>query len=166
MEKSSDEGTVAKLLEEMKLMVRELPDRVESRVIDNPERYIKREKRFRKFHPMMLDEMLHMFSKRSNDPIGILIIASFVKDDFPWLYELGVETYRAAKSGTSKELMEALNSFRDAAEMTFHGPFMKEMGFMSKESHMMMREMPMIIDRYAHHFLERGEFSSEFEKGS
>ena len=28
-----------------------------------------------------------MISKRSDDPIAILIIASLVRDDFPWLYE-------------------------------------------------------------------------------
>lgn len=166
VEKTSDEGTVAKLLEEMKLMVRELPDRVESRVIDSPERHMRRDKRFKKFHPMMLDEMTHMFSKRSNDPVGILVIASFVKEDFPWLYELGVEAYRVAKSGTKKELSDALRSFRDAAEMTFHGPFMKEMGYMSKDSHMMMREMPMVIDNYMHRFLERREYTDDPDESS
>lgn len=156
---SADEGTVAKLLEEMKLMVRELPGRIERRVIDEPERY--RRKPFRKFHPMMIDEMAHMVSKQSEDPIGILIISSLVKDEFPWLYELGLEAYRAAKSGTSIELKEALRVFRDASEITFHGPFMKEMGFMSKDMHMMMRELPMIIDHYLHRYMKLKEVSGE-----
>ena len=156
---SADEGTVAKLLEEMKLMVRELPGRIERTVIEEPERYRKRP--FRKFHPMMIDEMAHMVSKRSEDPIGILIISSLVKDDFPWLYELGLEAYRAAKSGSSIELKEALRVFRDASEMTFHGPFMKEMGLMSKDMHMMMRELPMVIDHYLHRYMKLKEIPSE-----
>lgn len=155
----SDEGTVAKLLEEMKLMVRELPGRIERRVIEEPERYRKRP--FRKFHPMMIDEMTHMISKRSEDPIGILVIASLVKDEFPWLYELGLEAYRAAKRGSNVELKEALRIFRDASEMTFHGPFAKEMGFISKENHRMMRELPMIIDHYLHRYAKLKESPNE-----
>lgn len=156
---SNDEGTVAKLLEEMKLMVRELPGRIERRVIEEPERY--KNRRFRKFNPMVIDEMVHMVSKRADDPIGILVIASLVKDDFPWLYELGLEAYRTSKSGSSLELKEALRIFRDASEVTFRGPFMQEVGFVSKESHMMMREMPMVIDHYLHRYMKLKEVSNE-----
>ncbi|MFZ5503129.1 MAG: toll/interleukin-1 receptor domain-containing protein [Pseudomonadota bacterium] len=166
---STDEGAVAKLLEEMKLMVRDLPDRIERRVIEEPERYRKRP--FRKFHPMMIDEMVHMVSKRSDDPIGILFIASLVKDDFPWLYELGLDAYRAAKSGSGIELKEALRIFRDASEMTFHGPFIKEFSFISKEKYMMMREFPMVIEHYLHRYSKLKETPSnssdeEQENGS
>lgn len=156
---SSDEETIPKLLEEMKLMVRELPSRIERRVIDEPERYKKRQ--IRAFHPMMIDEMTHMVSKRSEDPIGILIISSLVKDDFPWLYELGLEAYRAAKHGSSIELKEALRIFRDTSEMTINGPFMKELGFMSKDTLMTMRELPMVIDHYLHRYMKIKNISNE-----
>lgn len=49
-----DEGAVAKVLEEMKLMVRDLPARIEQRVIDRPER--DKPRRLRRFHPMMIDD--------------------------------------------------------------------------------------------------------------
>lgn len=141
-----NEAGVAKILEEMKLIVRELPMRFEQQLVDGPDRY--RPKRPRRFHPMMIDEMAHMISRRSDSPIGLLIIASVAKDDFPWLYELGVEAYRASKSGDSLEAKDAIRAFRDAAEFTVRGPFMKEMGYYPKEARMQLEELPMVIDHY------------------
>ncbi len=143
---SVEEGAVAKVLEEMKLLVRELPLRLEQRMAEGPERF--RSRRFRRFHPMMVDEMVHMISRRSDYPIGILIIASFVREDFPWLYEIGVEAYRAARSGKPHEAQAALRVFSDVAEVTMAGPFLDEMGLMNKETHLMLRELPRLIDSY------------------
>ncbi len=143
---SADEGAVAKVLEEMKLMVRELPMRLEGRMMEGKERY--RPRKLRRFHPMMIDEMTHMISRDRDDPIGILIISSLVREDFPWLYEIGAEAYRASKNGKNEEAQETLRMLRDAAKFTVKGPFMEELGISSKEMHMMMKEFPMIIDHY------------------
>jgi hypothetical protein len=151
---TTDEGSVAKVLEEMKLIVRELPIRLE-RITEGAERFRPRRFPLRRLHPMMIDEMAHMISRRTGDPIGILIIAGMVRDDFPWLYEIGLEAYRRAKSGNLERAREALRTFRDAAEATVHGPFMEEMGMGSKEAHMMLRELPMVIEHYMEIFLLR-----------
>lgn len=143
-----NEAAVAKVLEEMKLIVRELPMRIEQQLVESPERY--KSKRIRRFHPMMIDEMAHMISRRSDSPIGLLVIASVVKEDFPWLYELGVEAYRVAKLGDFRETREAMRAFRDATEFTVRGPFIKEMGFYSKDARMQLEELPMIIEHYIH----------------
>jgi hypothetical protein len=71
-----DEGSVAKVLEEMKLIVRELPLRLEERMTDGPARFRSQRFPLRRVHPMLIDEMERMISKRSGDPVGILIIAS------------------------------------------------------------------------------------------
>lgn len=149
---SIEEGAVAKVLEEMKLLVRELPIRLEQRMVEGPERF--RARRPRRFHPMMIDEMSHMISRRPNDPVGILIIAGFLRDDFPWLYEIGMEAYRVAKGGSSEAAHDALRTFRDACEVTMHGPFLDELGLSNKEAHMMYRELPMIVDHYMHRVLD------------
>jgi hypothetical protein len=150
---SIEEGAVAKVLEEMKLLVRELPIRLEQRMAEGPDRI--RPRRIRRLHPMMVDEMSHMISQRSDDPVGILIIASLVRDDFPWLYELGVEAYRAAKIGGTDAAHEALQTFRSASEVTLRAGFLEELGFMNKEAHMMFRELPMIIDHYMERMMEK-----------
>lgn len=146
-QESVDEGSVAKVLEEMKLIVRDLPERFEKRIAEESERSRARRFPLRRFHPMMIDEMAHMISKRPGDPIGILIIASLVRDDFPWLYELGLEAYRAAKGRNAEGARDALRAFRGATEAT-RGPFMFEMGFGDKEAQMIMRQLPEMIDHY------------------
>ena len=143
-----DEGSVAKVLEEMKLIVRELPIRLEERIVERTEISRPRRFPFRRFHPGMIHEMVYMFSKRTNSPIGILIIASFLRDDFPWLYEIGLDAYRTAKNGNSEHIREALKVFRDAAELMEHGPFMHEMVPDGKEARLMMHELPKMIDFY------------------
>lgn len=143
-----DEGAVAKVLEEMKLIVRELPLRFEQRIMEGSERLRSRKFTLRRFHPMMIDEMAHRISKRSDDPIIILIIASLLRDDLPWLYEIGIDAYHTAKSGSRQEAREALRTFRDAARATLKGPFIEEMGMGNKEMFMMANELPMIIDHY------------------
>lgn len=145
---STDEGTVAKVLEEMKLMVRELPIRLENRIMEGKEIY--RPRKVRRFHPMMIEEMTDIISRDSEDPIGILIIASLVREDFPWLYEIGAEAYRTAKKGNNEESQDAFRMFRDAAELTIKGPFREAFGINSKEMHMIMRELPQLIDNYMH----------------
>ena len=149
-----DEGAVAKVLEEMKLIVRELPLRLEQRLIEGPEPFRARRFNFRRFHPMMLDDMVHMISRRRGDPIGILIIASLFRDDIPWLYEIGLDAYHTAKSGSRQETREALKAFRDAAIATVKGPFVEKMGMVSKEMFMMLDELPMIIENYGDHILK------------
>jgi hypothetical protein len=137
-------------LADIMAVVTELPTRIEERFserIESPRR-----KKLRRFHPMMIDEMVHMSSRDSSDPIGILIISSFLRDEAPWLYEVGVEAYRTTKSGSFKESVDALKGFHRLVEHTLHGPFMEEFMMSSKETHMMMDELPRmlehIIDRY------------------
>jgi hypothetical protein len=150
-----DEGAVAKVLEEMKLLVRELPLRLEHHIAERRER--PRPRRFNRIHPMMIDELAHMISRRTDDPIGILIIASIVREDFPWLYEIGLETYRVAKKGRLESTEKALRTFRDAAELTMRGPFIEKMGSDDKEAQILLRELPMVIDHYMHRQLSKHE---------
>jgi hypothetical protein len=77
-----------------------------------------------------------------------LIIASLIPDDFPWLYEIVLEAYRMAKGRNFESARDALQAFRDAAEATMRGPFRREMAFANEDAHMMMRELPMIINHY------------------
>jgi len=142
---SINEGAVAKVLEEMKLIVRELSMRFEKQMMEGVERVRPRRFPLRRFHPRMMEEMAHVFSRHSGDPIGILMIASLVRDDFPWLYELGLEAYRAAKRGNSEQTREALVVFRDATDFTLRGPFMEEMGLGGKEVEA-LRGLPSVID--------------------
>ena len=141
---SINEGAVAKVLEEMKLIVRELSMRFEKQMMEGVERVRPRRFPLRRFHPRMMGDMAHVFSRHAGDPLGILMVASLVRDDFPWLYELGLEAYRAAKRGNSEQTQEALVIFRDATDFTLRGPFAEEMGLGSNEIEG-LRELPSVI---------------------
>ncbi len=136
------DAPVAKLFEEIKVMFQRLPSRIEEKMTDEmdmPRRSISR-----RFHPRMLEEMMHM----SKDPsIGILVACSLFRDDVPWLYDLGLEVYRASIGNRKSAAKEALRRFHHALEFTMHGPFMEEFMMRSKEGHMMMRDLEHLMMR-------------------
>jgi hypothetical protein len=145
-----NENIVAKLFEEVKIMFESLPSRIENRI--DPD--IKR--RRRKFHPMMLEELMH-FGFKSEDPnLSFLMLISFFKEDFPWLYEIGVDTYRTLKNSKSKiERKKAITNFERAFEMFGH-PMMKEFYGRSEDTYMFYKEFRHIMRRYLEQFFHDG----------
>jgi hypothetical protein len=139
----AEESAVAKLVEEMKA----LPSRVAERLAESGD---PRRRKMRRFHPMMIEEIMHM-SGDPSDPVGILMAASIIRDDAPWLYELAMEVYRAVKSGDTAEIEREMTRLERFSEFTLHGPFMEEFGFGGKEMHMFFREFPRMLQ----HLLSR-----------
>jgi hypothetical protein len=128
-----------KLFEEIKVMFQDLPTRIENNVrIDN------RDRRRRKFHPVMIDEICHI-NKNSN--AGILMALSLFKETpMPWIYDIGLETLKNIKEKKTKsEKIKELQDFEEMIQMTIRNPMMREINSDSKEDYMMMREMPMIL---------------------
>ena len=88
---------------------------------------------------------MHM-SGEPGDPVGILMAASLVRDELPWLYELAMEVYRAVKEGNAEAIEREIKRLRRFSEMTMRGPFMEEFGFGGKESHMFAMEFPRMLE--------------------
>lgn len=114
-----------------------------------------RKRRLRHFHPGMFEEMAEMVSDEGNDPVSLLMFGGLFRDDFPWLYEILVEVYREVRDGDAKGAQKAIERLRRVTRAMGHHPFMDEimMGSRDKESHMIMMELPMMLD----HFLRRFE---------
>jgi len=147
----SSETSAARLFEEIKVMVRDLPSNIDERLSDEMGPF--RSKHMRGFHPMMFEEIMHMTSQKEPDSyMGILVIVSLFRDDIPWLYELGMDVYRASLSNRKSAAKEALSRFRRAIEFTMHGPFMEEFLMRSREGHMMIRELEHMLE-----MIEEGE---------
>lgn len=102
-----------------------------------------RRRRYR-FHPMMLHEMFHVMELGPRDPVRFLLIASMVRDDLPWVYELGVEAYRASLAGKPEKAREAQHRFARACRALQRGPFMEMIG--DKETHMQMRDLMHLLE--------------------
>ena len=106
----------------------------------------------------MFDEMVHMTGDPS-DPVGILMAASMIKDDVPWLYELAMEVYRAVKSGEPAAIEHEMHRLQRFTEFTMRGPFMEEMGFGDRESHMFLMEFPRMLERMLERSLHKKKSS-------
>ncbi len=143
-----EDNPVAKLVEEMKA----LPSRVAERLAESEEP-VRRRRRLRRFNPMMLEEMLHMAGD-PGDPVGILMAASLIRDDAPWLYELAMEVYRAVKSGDPAAINDETARLRRFSEFMMRGPFMEELGFGGEESFMFLQEFPRMLDHMLTRTLE------------
>lgn len=133
----SEEFSIAKLVEEMK----SLPSRVAERLSEDGLPFRRKPMRF---HPMMFEELLH-FAGEPEDPVGILLVASLVREDMPWLYEISMEIYRAIKSGDPDAAERELSKLARLSEVMMHGPFLE--GFSRKEHYLMSMEYPRLLER-------------------
>ncbi len=140
------------ILEELVTGVRSLESRfrdVEGMVSSEKSSY----RRLRhRLHPMMFEEMEHMGVKYG-DPIGILLVASMVREDMPWIYEIAQEAYHAIKTGDTESAEMEVQRMKRISEMFMHGPFMSE-EFGGKEAHMFMMELPRIFEHILHRCIE------------
>ena len=146
-----DENSVAKFFEEIKVLVRDVPDRVTSE-LGNDFRSRRMRKR-RRFHPMMFEELFHhpMF-RESPERAGlpVLMMFSLLRDDYPWLYELGVQLYRAIETGNPREIERVRRTILETIDMTRRGPFMHEMmdGPEDEEAMMALHHLVRSLDRF------------------
>jgi hypothetical protein len=152
---ASDEQNVAKLFEEVKEMVRELPERVDDRVAA----FSRRGQFKRRFHPMMFEEMLFhpALGERSKDgrAISWLVVLSLLRDEVPWLYEPGMEFYRALRSGKRAEIKRASTALLKISEMTSHSKFFHR--FLRDEDSEGMMFAIRHLDEFIHRFLHGSE---------
>ena len=150
---STDADAMAKLLEELKLMVRETPLRIEDMLTEITG--FRQDRKKRRFHPMMIEDMMHMGEMGRDEPLMIVVFASLVRDDAPWLYEIAMEAYRAIISGTQKSAEQIRKSIKMLRDFPMHSPtFEKLMMTGSKESHMLMMEGPHTLERMVMKCLE------------
>ena len=135
----------SKQLDEIKSMVDALPSKLERRL--DPD-YRRRQNRF---NPMMLEDMMRAELKFDDPNISFLLMVSLFKDDIPWIYEIGLETYRSLKSTSSKvEKRKSLEVFERALEVIGH-PVFRDIYGKSEEMYMFSKD----IRHFTHRFLER-----------
>lgn len=100
----------------------------------------------RKYNSMFLDEIMHI-SRRSS--YAFLMTLSILKEDFPWIYDMGKELIDILKSNfDSDDKIMAIKDFRNMVDFTFSHPIMRESFGRSKDSIIFMKELPFAIMRY------------------
>lgn len=132
----------SKEIEHMSMMISELREKLSMR----DEEILERKRR--KKHPMFVEELMHMSSRFEKNYTGLQITLSLFRNDYPWLYDAGLDLVRVLRSkSSSTEKDEAINVFMELIEFTFEHPIMREMYGMDKESHMMGRELRHVLMR-------------------
>lgn len=151
---TADQNSAAKLFEEVKIMFDNLPSRIESRL--DPEF----RRRRRKFHPMMFEEIMHFGMDEEEPSIGLLMFVSLYRDEMPWFYEIGMDTYRGLKTAkNNQEREKLLRTFDRATEMLSH-PMMREFYGDSKDNYMLFKEARHMF----RHSLDRLRLEKKSEK--
>lgn len=99
-----------------------------------------------KYKRMFLDEFIHTILPECNDIYGILVMLSFYKEDFPWLYYMGKELVDVLQSETNPQKKRTyIRDFRKMLEFTCEHPLMREMSNRRKENLMIIRELPYML---------------------
>ncbi|MFY0255932.1 TIR domain-containing protein [Chitinophaga sp. 30R24] len=133
----SEDTPVAKLFEEIKIMFQDLPGRIEKNISNSSPN-----KKFRRLHPMMLEE-LAMISQ--DDGVGFLMILSMLKHDFPWIYDIGSEALKKIKSSKSiKDKEIASRNFFRVLNVSLNHPIMNDLAH--KQDYSLYREMLQMLE--------------------
>ncbi len=101
-------NAAAKLFEEVKVMFRDLPDRLQRQLTES---FGPRIRRRGKFHPMMIMEMVNGLGESEDRAVGWLMAMSALREDVPWLYEIGRDVYDALKTGDPETISVAADRF-------------------------------------------------------
>ena len=121
-----------------------LPKEIEQMILNREENYSRMKRR--KHYPMLIEELFHFSSRFQHNYTGLQISLSLFRNDFPWIYEAGMELvqiFRSKKSNEEKE--KAVGIFMELMEFTFEHPLMRDTYGTDKELYMMGRELRRII---------------------
>ena len=138
-----DATAAAKLFEEVKVMFRDLPSRVEGHLREHG-----MARRRRRFHPMMFEEVFHFARSEESDNPGAawLFISSFFRDEVPWLSEIGLQLYRAYQTGDAKQVEQSQRALHDVIRMARHSRMMMR-GSEDEDTLMFIRHLPEMLEQ-------------------
>ncbi len=146
-EVSAPEENIAKLFEEVKAMVRELPERVDDRVASISRRNLRR-----RIHPGMIEDLFFspLFREPGQMPLAWLVFLSIIRDDVPWLYEPGMDFYRALQSRKRAEIHKTGKNFLHILELTHNSKFLYRFSKSDEEVFFLLRHLDDVIRRMVH----------------
>ena len=175
----TDESNVARLFEEVKAMVRELPVRIDGRVQSLSRKNGAR--RYKRLSPAMLDNLSYYpgFEKKRYGPAAAWLLAiSILRDDLPWLYEAGMEFYRTLRNGSRRSIEQGRHEIMEIIDVATHSPFLDIYDEPDMEPlHYFISRLPELVHRLSEKAMlnaaahrvtfisERSEMTSKPEKG-
>lgn len=150
-EEKLDSDAAAKLFEEVKLMFKELPIRLE-KAYQRP-----MSRSFKRFPPTYIDEMFHK-SHRFNPKIALQMLLIPLKHDWPWIYDGAMEcTDKISKAKSKDACNEEINEFMQIVETSFEHPMLREL-MDDESSYKYHREIPRFIYDILRRMVDEKEF--------
>jgi len=105
-------------------------------------------RRTRKYQSMFMEELLHTILPEFRNVYGFLILISFLKDDFPWIYNMGKELVDVIQSDVNPDVKkDAIRDFNRLVEFSFDNRMMRDFNDIKKENRMFIRELPYFLDK-------------------
>jgi TIR domain len=134
------------ILEELVTSVRGL----NTRIIEFSPEFIEKDRNIKRrstrIHPRMVEELSFISNNISDGPTGFLIIAGFIRDEFPWIAEVIVESYREIKDARREDVEQIYNRLRNTIKEMLRHPIVREISGGAKETLMMLDVLPRILD--------------------
>ena len=116
----------AEILEELVSTVRGFDSRLKETGVEALEQtHRPRSRKSRVFWPRILDMVSDV---GPGDPLGLLVFAGILRDDFPWLSEIFAESYRELRASDGRTVGRVIERIRKITFMTMRGPFLEELG--------------------------------------
>lgn len=152
----TDDQNAAKLFEEVKAMVLDLPERIDYTLgsLGSRERSPSR-----KFHSRMIEELVHgsMFERSEQGPgLAVLVTFSMLREHYPWIYEPGMEFYRAVRSKKIPAAQSAAKELLEVAEATRRYKVFHRLTE-GEESHFLLRRMPELVEQLVYRTMSEME---------
>jgi NTP pyrophosphatase (non-canonical NTP hydrolase) len=144
----------ADILEELVEGVRGLESRMRGLDSDLSESGIRVKMRRRHFHPMLIEEFAHIAEEMGDASMSLLMLAGLMRETMPWVSEVLVDVYRKQESGDPVAANKAMDGLRRMLKLSRKGMMSEMMG--SKEEHMMMMELPHLLERSFHRIQSAG----------
>ncbi len=140
-----DATAVAKVFEEVKVMFRDLPGRVQSELRANvPSRGRGR------FHPDIVEEIFFMSRVEDIDSsLPWLLLGSVLREEAPWLADPVLEVYRAMRNGDSESVERTYHDMQVALRIMTSSRAFRRLARSDGELSMFFRHLPEILDRLA-----------------
>lgn len=101
----------------------------------------------RKIHPIMMDEMMMMSKEFGTDNYTLIMLAGLLRDTMPWISEVLLDAHRELRNSTPKQAKRVLSDLRRAIKLMTRSHFAEVMMEDIKQSHIMMMELPHLMER-------------------
>lgn len=150
------------ILEELVSQVRGLGSRMrefDPEFIENES--ASRSKRRLDLDHVMINEMMHILSERSDSNASLLILAGYLRDQVPWIADLLVESYRDLKGAGPEETWEISRRLLSIVKQMTRGPLGERFRRRGKGDHILMMELPHLIERAIFQNIEPRSISAD-----